>query len=114
MSDSKMVERLRVSRKRGEEERQELGRKQGRTWAQDEAETRQLELLEGLVESVDWGNFFVGSSAYSWGDAIVWHMSEDDGEYRTQEFWEAVAGPRGYQMSADEFYVRGFVEGALE
>jgi hypothetical protein len=113
MSD--VIQRLRASKRRAEDEESQQGYEDGRQWAEDRAEAEQLERLDDLVRGSDWDRFFDGDSAYSWGDHLVWVMDADEhgGRYRTKEFWETVAGDNDYKLSSNEAYIRGFADGAL-
>jgi hypothetical protein len=85
----------------------------GAKWARDKAEADQLDRLSQLCSSTEWHGFFSGGSNHTHGDHLCWYMDPEGDRVRFEAFWRDVAGPSGYELSADRDYVQGFAEGAV-
>jgi hypothetical protein len=112
-----VVSRLRVSKRKLENEQFQAGIEAGRVWAKDEAEAGELIRLaewRNAYPGTDWEVVFAADdrAAYCSAEHFVFGVwPENDGDRSAaNDFWE----PRGFEAthpSGD--YVRGFAEGAL-
>ena len=122
MSD--VVQRLRASKDQAGRESHKAGSKAGKNWAKDVAEVPQLQNLEQLRDSCstshEWGLQFDGesNSAYSTAERLAFGINpEMEGERNDAAgFWEIAVGdgPVVESNLADDEFMRGFAEGALD
>ena len=122
MSD--VVQRLRASKDAAGRESYKAGFETGKTWAQDAAKPKQFQNLEQLRDSCstshEWGLQFDGesNSAYSTAERLAFGINpEMEGERNDAAgFWEIAVGDDAVAESnlADDEFMRGFAEGALD
>ncbi len=114
-----VINRLRASKQKPEDERYNEGREAGQEWARNQAEAAELIRLEKLREhsgASDWEAFFTTGEREAYGvpqHFVFQVFPEWDGSREaSRDFWETQAGDdNGYP---DDAFVRGFAEGALE
>jgi hypothetical protein len=114
---NEVIDRLRASKRKFENEQYQAGHEAGQDWAKDEAEAGELICLSNARHQIgtDWDDHFSDNevrSAYSASELftfIVW--PEHDGDRSSaDDFWER----RGFEGDHPVGeYVRGFSDGAL-
>ena len=117
-----VVERLRASKRKSDNEEYQAGHKEGREWAEGHAEAAELERLKALRDQYEreptynWEWFFSGEgqSQFSVGQTLYFAINpvaEEDRDYSAAgEFWESVASTD----DPDSEFVRGFADGAID
>jgi hypothetical protein len=112
-----VIDRLRASKQKHENEQYNGGHEAGQEWARNEAEAGELIRLEKFHDACgpsDWGRFFWTSDrdAYGAAENLVFRIWPDDDRDRdaASNFWES----QGHEEYPDDEFVRGFAEGALE
>jgi hypothetical protein len=119
---TEVVERLRASQAKRENEQHQQGAKAGRAWAKEDAEAHQLErLASGPPEkSYEWAGWLgVYDNGQNAGVAKGLYQDicgrDADGDWRdVREYWDRVLGDHGSERIADHDFALGFIEGALE
>jgi hypothetical protein len=113
-----VVQRLRASKQRIEDEQYQEGEEAGRRWAENEAEADELSRLEQCRQGAgyDWARLFYQreSQAYSADEWLFFRIRpefEGDRE-EARLFWEDVLGEDAHLTDIPSF-VQGFAEGAL-
>jgi hypothetical protein len=115
MSD--VIQRLRASKRRAEDQAYRSGEADGRNWASSRAEVPELQALEGLRDSRggDWDGWVEDndSSDFSAAERLVFVLQpESQNRTTASEFWRAILD-RNTELANDPSYVKGFIEGAL-
>ncbi len=117
-----VIERLRQSKRKGDDARKAEGREAGRQWAMEVAEARDLEMLASYLEQLD-GNrelwyFFTSvpdNSVYVPAESIAFELlPEGSRRDDCHEFWEQAMGDGYEKLMNDLPYLEGFVRGAVE
>jgi hypothetical protein len=114
-----IVARLRVSKRRVDDEQYQEGEKVGRAWVEEDAEADELENLERwlLIYRGNEDAIFRDdlNHAYSSAELTVFGIWPDrDGDRSAaEEFWEERLGDDASAAEHVQF-VRGFVDGALD
>jgi hypothetical protein len=112
---SDVISRLRVSKRKFENEQYQEGHAAGQVWAKEEAEAEELIRLRDWKNQCgnDWDDSFRDDdqSAYGACERLVFHIwPEDDGDRgAVSDFWVQ----RGYEDYRRGDFVRGFADGAL-
>ena len=114
-----VIQRLRVSRAKTDEQSDEEGREAGQGWAKDFAEAIELERLEKtkLACGYDWGKLFDPrmSDCNPQVDFVHWIRPEaKDDSNAVESFWEEALGDDDRDKADDPGFVFAFIEGALE
>jgi len=114
MSD--VVNRLRASKRKFENEQYQDGHAAGQSWAKEEAEAGELIRLEELHRHVDLAYFLYTDQdcKYSAAELLVFHVwPEYQGDrHAAGTFWERL-GHQGQMDGPQDDFVRGFVDGAV-
>lgn len=117
MSD--VMQRLRASKLRGQDERTKAGHTAGVAWARSSAEVSQLESLSAFLERLDgepsgrdeFFSDYYGSSAFSTAERLFKKIEVNEYEKNDRgaaaAFWKDVAG----EEKLDDAFLRGFAEG---
>jgi hypothetical protein len=118
-----VIQRLRASKRRADDEQRKDGFEAGEAWAKDEAETDELERLERFLARLDGepsfgrDEFFsdFGQKTYSTAEGLYFALHpEDDRDRRAAEhFWEEALGDN-VELASNDSFLRGFAEGAVE
>lgn len=108
-----VVERLRASKRKADDEGYKVGHAAGASWAKSEAEAVELERLDEHGETFK-GYIGVGSSAYSPAEQLAGIIAGDPefenfDRHEAASFWEMVG-----EEAPGESYLAGFIDGALE
>jgi hypothetical protein len=108
-----VVQRLRASKYRGNNERFKAGEKVGQKWAKEDADADELERLDER----DFSQVF--DSEKSW--SMAWlrlykilhpeHSKEPD---RADDFWKKQLGRYHDSVTMDQMFMKGFIKGALD
>lgn len=112
-----VIDRLRASKRQGDNESFKKGLNDGREWASDMAEAAELERLERFLDDQssqtgDWDWWFEDADT-STAEALSNAIGGEDG-WDAVEFWERAVGDfRGNPDMSDGSYLRGFAEGAI-
>jgi hypothetical protein len=113
-----VIQRLRGSKQRAEDDQYREGEEAGRRWAENEAEADELARLESCRQAAgyDWDRLFYGSDAgvYDVDEWLFFRIRPDCEGDRSEarHFWEVVLGKEAHTADNPSF-VQGFVEGAL-
>jgi len=112
-----LIERLQKSLEEAEKTEFDQGFGDGRKWATEFAETRELQRLAAFRESSEhWEGEFIddNSSAYSARERLFFELQPDYNACRTsaREFWERHASCE--PVGSKDPYCQGFAEGALD
>jgi hypothetical protein len=109
-----VIQRLRVSKQRCQDEAYREGEECGRSWAEDTAEADQLERLERLkADSQDWDRIFEKDNSPAEGLATVFDPDCGKGRWTYEDDWKNILGDDGTSRIDQPAFVRGFAEGAL-
>jgi hypothetical protein len=113
-SMSNVIERLSLSKMKGELATVTEGRRAGRKWAESRAEAIDLQRLEEARDGQHGWGFGVGQSAYTVGQQFYFIIGpNDDGDRQAAEaFWDSVTGDGDRDRDSAEF-VNGFALGAM-
>ena len=117
-----VIQRLKVSKERMENDEYKEGEKVGRRWASRKGGARELMLLERFLESLDGepsfgrDEFFsgYGSSAYSTAEQLYFAIHPENNRDRdsAKDFWERALGEDDVHKAESDSFLRGFAEGA--
>lgn len=122
---AEVVDRLRDSKKRGDDEMSQSGFTAGAEWAKSSAEAAELKRLERFHERIrretkfdsDWWLTDDGESAYSRAELLAFEiLGSNDGDcdrHEAASFWEQAIGPDNGNLH-EGAYLWGFAKGALD
>jgi hypothetical protein len=111
-----VVERLKASKQKHDDQMYRLGREAGENWAKNSAEAAELERLTDFERSRSFENWEYQFAA--WGGAGCSELldvikGEDAFAYRPKTYWDDVLGDGGLQKVHNDRFAIGFVESAI-